>query len=255
MAGQFEGKVALVTGGSAGIGRAAALLFAREGARVVVAADINVKGGEETVNAIRGEGGEAIFVRTDVSRSADVSRLVKTAVEVYGRLDCALNNAGVPQAMRTPTAELTEEDWDRVININLKGVWLCMKHEIPQMLKQGGGVIVNTSSIGGLIGLPNRAAYTASKHGIVGLTKTAALEYARNGIRVNAVCPAFTRTPVMNRIFKENPGSEAKVSSLVPFGRLEEPEEVAQAVIWLCSEKASFVTGHAMAIDGGYVAQ
>ena len=252
---KLEGKVVLITGGSSGIGKASALAFGGEGARVAIA-DVAVEGAEETVEMIKGGGGEAIFVRTDVSNGADVQNMVHKTVEVYGRLDCAFNNAGIGGKLFTKTADCSEENWDQVIGINLKGVWLCMKYEIGQMLKQGGGVIVNTSSGAGLVGAKFAgAAYCASKHGILGLTKTAALEYARNGIRVNAVCPATIRTPMGDDLLKGDPNREAQIADSLPIGRWGTSEEVAEAVVWLCSEAASFVTGHALPVDGGYVAQ
>lgn len=249
----LKDKVALVTGGSSGIGRAAALLFAREGAKVVVA-DIQVEGGEETVGMIKEAGGDAIFVKTDVSKSSDVKALINKTVEHYGRLDCAFNNAGVG-SRPAPIVDQEEEQWDRVININLKGVWLCMKYEVAQMLKQGGGTIVNTASVAGLVGLRNMTPYTASKFGVVGLSKTVALECTQANIRVNAVCPGVIHTPMVDRFTGGNPQALARVVAMGPVGRIGQPEEVAEAVVWLSSDAASFVTGHAMAIDGGLVAQ
>ena len=254
MAGRLDGKVALVTGGSSGIGRASALAFAREGAKVVVA-DVMVEGGEETVGMIKKAGGEAIYVKADVSKAAEVEVMVNRAVATYGRLNCAFNNAGIEGTLLVPTADYTEESWDRVIAINLKGVWLCMKYEIPQMLKQGSGAVVNTASVAGLVGSRAGAAYGASKHGVVGLTKTAALEYAKAGIRVNAVCPGPIRTPMMERGIALRPEFEVQALATEPVGRMGRPEEIAEAVVWLCSDAASFVTGHTMAVDGGYVAQ
>jgi NAD(P)-dependent dehydrogenase (short-subunit alcohol dehydrogenase family) len=254
MTGPFHTKVALITGGSAGIGRATALAFAREGARVVIA-DVDVEGGEGTARLVRTAGGEALFVPTDVSRTTDVRTLVERTVATYGRLDYACNNAGI-EGTQAPTADYPEEIWNRVININLTGVWLCMKYEIPQMLTQGGGVIVNMASILGTVGFPNAAAYVAAKHGLIGLTKTAAIEYAPRGIRVNAVCPAFIATPMLDRAgLLTNPEVYATLVNLHPIKRLGKPEEVAEAVIWLCSDAASFVTGHALLVDGGYIAQ
>ena len=255
MAGNLDGKTALVTGGGSGIGRAASLAYAREGARVVVV-DVNVESGEETVQQIKESGGDAILVHADVSKPEDTQAMVTKAVEAFGSLDCAFNNAGISGGRdRLFTADYREEDWDRVININLKGVWLCMKAEIPQMLKQGSGAIVNTASIAGLAGLSGTVAYVAAKHGVTGLTKAAAVEYATSGIRVNAVCPGYIQTPLVRPIFEENAGMEERVASRHPMGRLGAPEEIAQAVVWLSSDTASFVTGHNMPVDGGYMAQ
>ncbi len=259
MTGPLDGKVSLVTGGSSGIGRASALAFAGKGAKVVVV-DVNVEEGEETVRLAREAGGEAVFIKVDVSQAVEVEAMVSRAVETYGRLDYAFNNAGIIQYPHALTAEVIEETWDKVMAINLKGVWLCMKYEIPQMLEQGAGAIVNTSSIGGLVGFEGRSAYNASKHGIAGLTKTAALEYARQGIRINAVCPSFIRTPMIDRALGEyfeddTSEAEAMISELEPIGRMGVPDEVAEVVIWLCSDAASFVTGHVMPVDGGYIAK
>jgi NAD(P)-dependent dehydrogenase (short-subunit alcohol dehydrogenase family) len=249
----LEGKIALVTGGSSGIGRATALAFAREGAKVVVA-DVQVEGGQETERMIKEAGGEAIFVKTDVSDAAEVERLINKAVKTYGRLDCAHNNAGI-EGVTAPTADCTEENWDRTISINLKGVWLCMKYEIPQMLKKGGGAIVNTASVAGLVGFQGLPAYCASKGGIIQLTRTSALEYAAKGVRINAVCPGVIRTPMIERVTGGKPEAEAQFTALEPIGRMGTPEEIAEAVVWLCSDAASFVTGHPMVVDGGLVAQ
>src|SRR5262244_105379 len=255
MAGRVEGKVALVTGGASGIGRATALTCAREGARLVIA-DLNEEGGQQTVHMITEKGGEAIFVQVDVSNATAVAAMLSKAVETYGRLDCAHNNAGIGSRPRAPLHECTEETWDRVLAINLKGVWLCMKYEIVQMLKQGSGAIVNTASIMGLVGSwSGTSAYNASKHGVVGLTKTAALEYASAGIRVNAVCPGYIRTPLIDHALLSRPEMEEQIIVRHPVGRMGQPEEIAEAVVWLCSDAASFVTGHTMTVDGGYVAQ
>jgi NAD(P)-dependent dehydrogenase (short-subunit alcohol dehydrogenase family) len=253
MAGTFVGKVALVTGASSGIGRASALAFAREGAKVVVA-DVTVEGGEETVGMIKQTGGEAIFVKTDVGKASDVEAMVNAAVSTYGRLDCAYNNAGI-SGKSQGIVDTTEENWDRTIAINLKGVWLCMKYEIPAILKAGGGAIVNTASDAGLTGVKRLGAYVASKHGVVGLTKTAALEYAKQGIRVNAVCPGPIETPMLMKGADRIPEFVPKMVKAQPNGRLGKPEEIAEAAVWLCSEAASFVTGLAMSVDGGFMAQ
>lgn len=254
MTGRLESKVALVTGASSGIGKATALAFAREGAKVVLA-DVAVESGEEVLRLIQETGGEGIFVRCDVSRATEVEAMIEKVVETYGRLDCAFNNAGIEGEV-APLAQSTEENWDRVIDVNLKGVWLCMKYEIRQMLEQGGGSIVNMSSVSGLAGDPDHPAYGASKHGVSGLTKAAAVEYARRGIRVNAVCPAAIRTPMIERTLEAQP--EMTWQSLAeghPIGRIGEPEEVAEAVLWLCSDAASFVVGVLLPLDGGTVAQ
>ncbi|HXG21692.1 MAG TPA: SDR family oxidoreductase [Methylomirabilota bacterium] len=253
MTGLVAGKVALITGAGSGIGRASALAFAREGAKVVVA-DVIVEGGEETVRLIQQAGGEAVFMRADVSQAVEVEALVKKAVATYGRLDCAHNNAGIEGPGAT-TVEYAEAMWDRVIAVNLKGVWLCMKYEITEMLKHGGGAIVNTASTAGLVGYPRGSAYVASKHGVVGLTKTAVLEYAKSGVRVNAVCPGAIDTPMMGRITDHRPQRAARMAAAEPVGRMGQPGEIAEAVVWLCSDAASFVTGHAMAVDGALTAQ
>jgi NAD(P)-dependent dehydrogenase (short-subunit alcohol dehydrogenase family) len=251
MTGEFAGKVALVTGGAYGIGRAAALGFARRGAKVAVA-DVHVKNGEETMRQIKEGGGEAIFVKTDVSQEADVEVMVKKTIETYGRLDFAFNNAGIHKVF-VSTIDFTERDWNEMIDVNLKSVWLCMKHEIPQMLKQGKGAIVNTSSAAGLIAAPSNPAYPASKHGVVGLTKSTAIEFARRGIRVNCVCPGPTRTGMHDSLVAVAPQMVEMMNTKVPMGRIGEPEEVAAAAIWLCSDEASYITGHALPVDGGLV--
>lgn len=253
MAGRLDGKIALITGGGSGIGQATALVFAREGAKVVVA-DVLVEGGEATVSQIKKGGGDAVFVKTDVSQDAEVEALVQKAVATYGRLDCAFNNAGIAGAAAR-TADYTQKQWDRVIGINLTGVWLCMKYEIAQMVKQGGGAIVNTASVAGLVGFRHGPAYVAAKHGVVGLTKTAALEYAKANIRVNAVCPGVINTPMFEKGLQIDPRIADTMAAREPIGRLGKPEEIAEAVVWLCSEAASFVTGLPMAVDGGWVAQ
>ncbi len=253
MPGRLDNKIALVTGAGSGIGRATALVFAREGAKVVVS-DIVVEGGEETVQQIKAAGGEALFVKADVSKAADVEALITQTVETYGRLDCAFNNAGIEGGVK-PTIDCTEEEFDRTIAVNLTGVWLCMKYELQQMLSQGGGAIVNTASVAGLIGFPGLPDYVASKHGVLGLTKTAALEYAKSGIRVNAVCPGVIQTPMVERGAQLSPGFDEVAVSMEPVGRFGQPAEIGEAVVWLCSDAASFVTGHPMTVDGGLVAQ
>jgi NAD(P)-dependent dehydrogenase (short-subunit alcohol dehydrogenase family) len=244
----MEGRAALVTGAASGIGRASALAFAREGAKVAVA-DVDIEGGKETVRLIEEAGGSATFVKTDVSRSADVQDLVERTIGAFGRLDVAHNNAGIlgPQAV---TAACSEEDFDRVIAINLKGIFLCMRAELAHMAEHGGGAIVNTCSSSGVIGTYGLPAYTASKHGVAGLTKTAAIEYIRSGIRVNAVCPGFIDTPMTRALGGKAEGPKI----VVPIGRLGTPEEVAEAVVWLCSDSASYVTGHLMMVDGALTA-
>jgi NAD(P)-dependent dehydrogenase (short-subunit alcohol dehydrogenase family) len=256
MTAKFTGRVSIVTGGGSGIGRATALAFGAEGSKVVVA-DIVPEMGQETVRLIKEKGGEATFVKADVSRSEDVAELVSKTVRTYGRLDFAFNNAGIEGALAT-VADYPEEAWNKVLSINLTGVFLCMKHEIPAMLKAGGGAIVNTASILGLVSFATSAAYTSAKHGVIGLTKTAALEYATQGIRVNAVCPGFIETPmVMDRglVAAKNKDVYDQIANAHPVKRLGKPEEIAQAVLWLCSDQASFVTGIALPVDGAYTAQ
>lgn len=253
MPGRVAGKVALVTGGASGIGRAAAMALARDGAQLVVA-DRHPEGGQQTVHAITEQGGEAVFIQVDVTSASAVESLIAQTVQTYGRLNCAYNNAGISGGGRALTAEYAEATWHQVLAVNLTGVWLCMKYEIPQMLQQGGGVIVNTASVAGLIGASGLAAYVASKHGVVGLTKTAALEYAARGIRVNCVCPGVIETPMTASALRD-PARRERIMASAPLGRIGTPEEVAEAVVWLCSEAASFVTGHTLTIDGGFVAQ
>ncbi len=253
MAGTLQGMVSLITGGSSGIGRAAALAFARAGARVVLG-NRRLAEGQETVKLVKDGGGDATLVKTDVTKAAEVEALINQAVETYGRIDCAFNNAGTTGVMAR-TAECREENWDYIINLNLKGVWLCMKYEILQMLKQGGGAIVNNASVAGMVGLRGGPAYSASKGGVIQLTRTAALEYAKKGIRVNAVCPGYVLTPMTEVHLKTNPDFEAQIKKYQPVGRLGTAEEVAEAVVWLCSDAASFITGHPLVIDGGSVAQ
>lgn len=251
MAKDLQDKVAIVTGGTSGIGRETAVLFARQGAKVVVAGR-RVTEGEETISLVRAAGGEGLFVKTDVSKSADVQALLQKTVEKFGRLDIAFNNAGI-EGNWMPIVDQSEEDWDRVIGINLKGVWLCLKHELQQMLKQGSrGAIVNMSSVAGLMGAPGAAPYCATKHGVIGLTRTAALEHARHKIRVNAVCPAVIETPMGDRLFGE-PEVMKWALSKHPIGRFGKSSEVAEAVLWLCSEKSSFMTGHYIVLDGGFL--
>lgn len=255
MAGDLEDKVGLITGAGSGIGRETALLFAREGARVVVS-DVNPEAGGETVELVRRAGGEAVFIRCDVTKGIEVEALVAAAVEAYGRLDCAFNNAGIEGDTRATTITCTEENFDLNVEVNLKGVWRCMKYEIEQFLRQGSpGAIVNTSSLAGLVGVPRGNAYVAAKHGVIGLTKTAALEFAKQDIRVNAVCPGAIETPMLNRIVGGSEKGYEMMRRMEPVGRLGKPSEIAEAAVWLCSDRASFVTGLAMSVDGGSYAQ
>ena len=251
---EFDGKVALVTGGGSGIGRATALAFAREGAQVVIG-NRNVERGEETVVMIRKAGGTASFKRTDVSVAAEIEALVEHAVKTYGRLDMAFNNAGIEGEVQPTLVEQTEANFDAVMGVNVKGVWLSMKYEIPRMLEQGGGAIVNCSSVAGLIAFPGIGIYIASKHAVIGLTKTAALEFSGKGIRINAVNPAVIDTEMVDRLADGMNMKKNDLSTLHPIGRIGRVEEVAEAVLWLCSGKSSFVTGHSLIVDGGFTAQ
>jgi NAD(P)-dependent dehydrogenase (short-subunit alcohol dehydrogenase family) len=249
---ELQGKVGVITGGTSGIGREAAVLFAKAGAKVVVAGRREGEG-KETIELVRAAGGDGLFVKTDVTRAAEVQGLVRKTVEKYGRLDVAFNNAGI-EGNWLPIVEQPEEDWDRTIAINLKGVWLSLKYEIQQMLKQGGGgAIVNMASVAGLIGSAGAATYIASKHGVMGLTKSAALETARHGIRINVVCPAVIETAMSDRLFGE-PEARKFALGLHPIGRVGTPMEVAQAVLWMCSDRASFMTGQSLVLDGGMLA-
>jgi NAD(P)-dependent dehydrogenase (short-subunit alcohol dehydrogenase family) len=253
MAGLVQGKIALVTGGGSGIGRATALALAREGAKVMIA-DYVPEGGDRTVKMIKEKGGDASFVHADVSVTRQVEMMVNKTVETYGRIDCAFNNAGV-EGKVADTMLCSEEVFDRTIAINLKGVWLCMKYELPQMLKQGGGSIVNTASVAGLRGFVGLPAYNASKHGVVGLTRTAALEFATKNIRVNCVCPGVILTPMVERLMDGSPYGKSELEAQEPIGRMGKPEEIAEGVVWLSSDASSFVTGHPLVIDGGWVAR
>jgi len=245
---EFQNKVALITGESMGIGQAIALAFARENAKVVIAG-IMTNGGEETVRMIRETGGDAYYINTDISQRIEIEEMILETIGIYDRIDYAFNNAeiGVNLAL---TADISEEDWDHLMDINLRGVWLCMKYEIHHMLKQGGGVIVNMSSASGLYGTPYQCAYSASTHGILGLTKTTALEYAKSGIRVNAICPGQIHTFGAEEHFKRDPEAEARLNNTMPIGELGVLLEIAETVLWLCSDGASSITGQFVAIDG-----
>ena len=252
MSRRFERKSVIVTGAGSGIGRAAALAFAAEGARLIVA-DVNQASGEDTAQRIRDSGSDATFVRTDVARAADCAAMVEAAVKLHGRLDIAFNNAGINLAV-APIAEVGVEDWTRILGVNLTGVFLCMKYEIAAMKRSKGGVIVNTASVGGVIGTAGVTAYCATKHGVVGLTNSAALDHISDGIRINAVCPGGTRTEMLAEWFKD-PAVEQRALAHTPIGRMASPEEIAKAVLFLASEEASFMVGHAMIADGGLTAQ
>ena len=250
--GRFTGKVAFVTGAGSGIGRATALAFARAGASVVVA-DIAEQGNQETARLIEQQGCRALAVRCNVTQTDDVKSALDKTIEAFGRLDFAFNNAGIEQPVMA-AGDLTEQDWDRIVAVNLRGVFLCMKHEILLMLKQGGGAIVNTSSGAGVKGFKGQAAYAAAKHGVIGLTKSAALDYAAQNIRINAVCPGIISTAMMDRFTGGTVEGRERVISQEPVGRMGNPEEIAAAVLWLCSDAAAFVVGHALVIDGGQTA-
>lgn len=251
--GLVEGKAALVTGGASGIGRATAELLAREGARVLVA-DFDVDLGEQVVQAIHAAGGEALFQRTDVTREADVEAMVAAVVKTWGRLDCAVNNAGITGAIG-PVHQVDQSEWDRTLAINLTGAFLCTKHEVAVMQSQGAGAIVNVASGAGVIGTPGLSAYCASKHGVLGLTKTAAIENARTGVRINAICPGTTDTPMLRKAMAADPGLEKLILRGTAGGRFGRAEEIAEAVVWLCSDRASFVSGDSLLVDGGAVAR
>ena len=245
----FSGRVALVTGAASGIGRAAALAFAQAGAKLVLA-DIDAEAGAALAARIEGAGGQALFVRTDVSRGEQVDAMMQQALARFGRVDCAFNNAGIEEEHQK-LAESDEALYDRMMAINVKGVWLCMRRQIAQMLVQGGGAIVNTASVAGLVGAPRHAIYAASKHAVVGLTKSAATEYGKKGIRINSVCPGVIRTPMLERALERDPSWEAGLVALHPIGRLGEAQDVVSAVLWLCSDGAAFVCGHQLVVDGG----
>jgi NAD(P)-dependent dehydrogenase (short-subunit alcohol dehydrogenase family) len=250
MARRFENKVAIITGGASGIGQSAALAFAEQGAKVVIA---DVQDGGETLSQISKAGGEGIFIKCDVSKDGDVKAMVEKTIQTYGRLDFGINNAGI-EGVQIAMQDLAESDWDRTIAINLKGIWLCMKYEIPYILRQKNGAIVNTASIAGVVGFANMAAYVASKHGVAGLTKVAALELAETGVRVNAICPGVIHTPMVDRGLA-NPEMEKAYTAMIPMGRMGRPEEMAETILYLCSDSSSYVTGQVLIADGGWVAQ
>lgn len=245
-------QVALITGGGGGLGRAMALALAATGARIMVA-DVSDELGQAAASAVVAAGGEAAYVPVDVADADSVEAMVRSTVARFGRLDYAINNAGIG-GVQTRTAEYPEDAWHQVMAINLTGVWQCMRFEIPQMLAQGSGVIVNVSSVAGLVPLKGNSAYTASKHGVVGLTKAAALEYIRKGIRINALCPGYTRTPLVEQLFDGRPQAEERLTDFMPIGRLGTPEEIAAAVVYLCSDSTAFMVGHALVLDGGLAA-
>jgi NAD(P)-dependent dehydrogenase (short-subunit alcohol dehydrogenase family) len=250
--GSFAGKVAFVTGAASGIGRATAVAFASAGATVVVA-DVSDQGNRETAGLIEDQGGRVLVVRCDVTSGQEVKAALDQTFDAFGRLDIAFNNAGVEQPVG-PAAEVSEEEWDRILDINLRGVFLCMKHEIPLMLRQGGGAIINTSSGAGVTAVKGQAAYTAAKHGVIGLTKAAALDYAQANLRINAVCPGIIDTAMMQRFTGDSAEGRQRVIGQEPVGRMGTPEEIAGAVLWMCSDAAAFVVGHALVIDGGQMA-
>jgi len=247
---QFRDKVAFITGATSGIGEATALAFARSGAKVVVSG-VQQDEGERVVRQIHDEGGDAIFVNLDVTKQADIDNMMTEILKAYGRLDFAYNNAGI-EGETAATAECSEENWHRVIDINLTGVWRCMKAEIPLMLASGGGAIVNCSSVAGVMGFAGSGPYVASKHGVIGLTKSAALEYAPHNIRINAVCPGVIATPMVDRVTHHNEAAIQQLSSMAPLGRMGTAQEIADAVLWLCSDEAGFAVGHPLVLDGGW---
>jgi NAD(P)-dependent dehydrogenase (short-subunit alcohol dehydrogenase family) len=250
----FKDKVALITGAASGIGRDTAIAFAEKGAAVVIS-DVDADGLEETAKRIKDKEGEVTVIITDVSKEPEVKSMIEKIVDTYGRLDVACNNAGVGGEL-APTADYTSEQWDRVINVNLRGQWLCMKYQIPAMLNNEGGSIVNIASILGKVGFANAPAYVASKHGLVGLTKAASLEYSSQGVRVNAVAPAFIETAMLEQAgLTTDPEKKQMLVNMHPIGRLGQPREVADAIVWIASDEASFVTGHTLLVDGGYISQ